>query len=146
MKYTTKVDIELSREKVIELFDNADNMEKWMEGLQSFEPISGTPGQPGAKSKLKFKMGKRDMEMTETILVRNFPEEFTCSYEVDGVYNVVRNKFEELSENKTRYTTENDFQFKSFAMKVMGFLMPGAFKKQSTKYLKAFKDFAESQA
>ena len=145
MKYTTQIEINQPIEKVIALFDNPDNLKKWMEGLQSFEHISGTPGQPGAKSKLKFKMGKRDMEMIETVLVRNLPDEFTGSYEVDGVYNVVRNKFEELSENKTRYSTENDFQFKSFAMKVMGFLMPGTFKKQSMKYLKAFKEFAENQ-
>ncbi|MFT6930612.1 MAG: hypothetical protein ACJAQ7_002102 [Sediminicola sp.] len=31
-------------------------------------------------------------------------------------------------------------------MKFMGVLMPWAFKKQSLKYLKAFKKFAESQA
>lgn len=129
MKYTTQIEINQPIEKVIALFDNPDNLKKWMEGLQSFEHISGTPGQPGAKSKLKFKMGKRDMEMIETVLVRNLPDEFTGSYEVDGVYNVVRNKFEELSENTTQYSTENDFQFKSFAMKVMVFLMPGAFKK-----------------
>ncbi|WP_337251640.1 hypothetical protein [Maribacter halichondriae] len=38
---------------------------------------------------------------------------------------------------------ETDFQFEGFMMKTMGFLMPGAFKKQSKKYMEDFKAFAE---
>jgi hypothetical protein len=37
---------------------------------------------------------------------------------------------------------EQEFQFKGF-MKIIGFLFPGAFKKQSLKYLVDFKQFAE---
>ena len=37
---------------------------------------------------------------------------------------------------------ENEFQFKGF-MKLIGFFMPGAFEKQSFKYMKDFKAFAE---
>ena len=75
MKYTSEIEINSPIDKVIELFDNPDNMDKWMKGLQSFEPISGKPGQVGAKSRLKFKMGKREIEMIETITVRNLPDE-----------------------------------------------------------------------
>jgi carbon monoxide dehydrogenase subunit G len=79
MKYTTQIDIQLPIDRVVELFDNPDNMKKWMEGLQSFEAISGTPGKEGAKSKLTFQMGKRSIEMIETITVSNLPEEFTST-------------------------------------------------------------------
>jgi len=144
MKYTTDIEIEKPIEKVIELFDNPDNMSKWMEGLQSFEHFSGTPGQPGAKSKLKFKMGKREVEMIETITVRNLPDEFSSTYEAKGVFNIVKNRFEKLSDTKTKYITDNEFQFKGF-MKLIAFFMPGAFQKQSYKYLELFKSFAESQ-
>lgn len=48
-----------------------------------------------------------------------------------------------LQANQTKHVTENEFQFKGVMMNLMGFLMPGAFKKQSYKYLKAFKTFAE---
>lgn len=143
MKFTIETEINKPIDKVNELFDNADNMSKWMEGLQSFEHISGTPGQPGAKSKLKFKMGKREIEMVETITVRNLPDEFSGIYEAQGVHNIVKNKFVKISESKTKYITENEFQFKGF-MKIMAFLMPGAFKKQSTKYMNDFKTFVEN--
>ena len=56
MKYTTEVEINQPVQKVVELFDNPDNMKVWMKGLQSFETISGTPGQEVSKAKLVYKM------------------------------------------------------------------------------------------
>jgi hypothetical protein len=145
MKYTVEIEINAPVSKVIELFDAPDNLYKWMEGLQSFEHLSGTPGQPGAKSRLQYKMGKREIEMIETVIVRNLPEEFSGSYEAKGVYNIVKNKFIFVSPQKTLYVTEQEFHFDGF-MKVFAFLMPVVFKKQSMKYLKAFKTFVEGQA
>lgn len=143
MKYSLTTEINQPIDKVIELFDNPDNMAKWQEGFISFEPLEGTPGQPGATSKLKYKMGKREIEMVETILVRDLPREFSGTYDAKGVHNVVKNFFEKIDDNTTKYTTEQEFQFTSFMMKVFGLLMPGAFKKQSCKYMDDFKAFAE---
>lgn len=142
MKYSSEIEINLPVKKVVELFDNPDNLKHWQPGLQSFQHLSGTPGEPGAKSKLHFKMGKRDIEMIETITVRNLPEEFSGTYEAKGVWNEVKNHFIPLDENRTLYRCENEFQFSGF-MKIIGFLMPGAFKKESMKYLVQFKEFAE---
>jgi hypothetical protein len=89
MKYTTEVEINQPVQKVVELFDNPDNMKEWMEGLQSFETISGTPGHEGSKAKFIYKMGKREIEMIETITKRNLPKEFTGTYEAKGVFNTV---------------------------------------------------------
>jgi len=144
MKYITEIEINKPIDRVIELFDDSDNLGKWLDGLQSFEHLSGTPGQPGATSRLKFKMGKREIEMVETILVRNLPDKFSGTYEAKGVYNKVDNQFIKLDENKTKYITNHDFQFKGI-MKIFAFLMPGSFKKQSIKNLKAFKNFVETQ-
>ena len=87
-------------------------------------------------------MGNREIEMIETITRRNLPEEFSGTYDAKGVHNIISNKFIELGPNKTKYLTESEFQFKGF-MKLMGWLMPGAFKKQSQKFLEDFKAFAE---
>lgn len=144
MKFITEIEINKPLDKVIECFDNPEFMFEWMEGLKSFEPISGEQGQVGAKSKMKFLMGKREIEMIETITVRNLPEEFTGTYEANGVFNIVKNRFIKLSDTKTKYITENEFQFKGF-MKLIGFLMPGAFKKQSYKFQKDFKAFVENR-
>ena len=142
MKYQNEIEIDLPVNKVVELFDNPENLKHWMPGLQSFEHISGTPGQPGAKSRLFYKMGKREIEMIETITNRNLPDEFAGTYEAKGVYNVVSNKFIPVAANKTNWVTDNEFRFSGF-MKLMGWFMPGAFKKQSQQYLELFKTFAE---
>ena len=57
-------------------------------------------------------MGKREVEMIETITVRNLPDEFSGTYEAKGVFNIAKNKFVKLSETRTKYITENEFQFK----------------------------------
>ena len=51
MKFTCQVDINLPIKKVIELFDNPDNMKHWQDGLVSFKHLSGRPGEVGAKSR-----------------------------------------------------------------------------------------------
>jgi len=128
--------------RVVELFDSVDNLKEWQPGFVSFEPVSGTPGQPGAKARLQYKMGKREIEMIETITVKNLPHEFSGTYEAKGVWNETKNFFIPLDENRTLYKSENEFRLSGFMM-IIGFLMPGAFKKQSMQYLELFKAFAE---
>lgn len=144
MKYTNEIVIDKTRDEVIALFDNPDNMKHWQEGFQSLEHLSGEPGTLGAKSKLTYKMGKRTVEMVETITVRNLPEEFSGTYEAKGVWNEVKNYFVEVEEGKTKWIADCEFRFSGF-MKVIAFFMPGAFKKQSMKYLVSFKKFAETK-
>jgi uncharacterized membrane protein len=142
MKYTVSIDINKPIDEVVRLYDNVDNMKKWMEGFQDIEPIEGTPGMPGARSKLTFETGKRKIKMVETIQSKNLPEEMTCIYEAKGVYNIVISRFEKISDNETKCINEQEFRFTGL-MKLFGLLMPGAFRKQSMKYLQAFKAFAE---
>lgn len=143
MKYTCELNINKPREKVIELFDNVDNMKKWQPELISFEHISGEPGQVGAKSKLKYKMGKREVDMIETITVRDLPDEFSGTYEAKGVYNTMVNKFESVDENTTKWWAESDFKFSGF-MSIMSIFMGGAMRKQTETFMTRFKDFVES--
>lgn len=143
MKYTCYVDIDQPIDKVVELFDNPDNMRHWQEGLLSYEHLEGKPGQPGAKARLQYKMGKREVEMIETIIERDLPSVFSATYEANGVMNIQKNYFEPLDDKATRWKSESEFQLSGF-MKLMGWFMPGAFKKQSQKYMDQFKAFAES--
>jgi len=142
MKYIHSIDINLPREKVIELFDNPDNMKHWQPGLISYEHIEGDQGKPGAKMRLNYKIGRREVEMIETILIHNLPGELSGTYEAKGVWNKIKNTFTEKDPWTTTWKAENEFKFKGF-MKIMATLMPSAFKKQSYKYMKFFKEFAE---
>ncbi|MGL1886992.1 MAG: SRPBCC family protein, partial [Reichenbachiella sp.] len=85
MKYTLDIEINLPLAKVHELFDNPDNMHKWQPSLKAFEMIDGKPGQAGSKSRLHYKIGKRNLEMIETITKNDLPKELTATYETKGV-------------------------------------------------------------
>ena len=143
MKFTVEIKINLARNKIIELFDSTENLKKWQPGLLSFEHQSGTPGEVGAKSRLQYKMGKREIEMVETITVKNLPDEFSGIYEAKGVWNEVKNYFYEVNKNTTKWVSENEFRCSGF-IKIIAFFMPGSFKKETMKYLEYFKEFSEN--
>jgi uncharacterized membrane protein len=143
MKYSTEITLNLPRAEVIRKLDNIDNMKHWQRGLVSAEHLEGIPGKIGAKMKLKYELGKRKMELIETITKSDFPHEFHANYDTKGVRNIQENYFEELPDGKTKWRSDVEFHFTGFMMKMMGFLMPGTFKKQSMKYLQDFKAFVE---
>lgn len=144
MKYTIETIIKLPRNEVIKKMDNTDNMKHWQKGLISAEHISGTPGEVGAKMRLNFKFGKREMELIETIAKRNFPKEFHATYDTKGMHNIQQNFFQQTPEGYTKWVSECEFLPTSFTLRMMTLLMPGAFKKQSKKYMADFKNFAEN--
>lgn len=143
LKYSTQITVSLPREKVVAIFEDPGQASHWMEGFISMVPVSGEPGAVDAVSQLTFQMGKRRMEMTETILVNNLPETFSCRYDTDGVRNVIDNRFIAVGENETNWEMDNVFEFSGFMMKVMGTLMPFMFKKQTATYARNFKAWAE---
>lgn len=144
MRYQVVVDIDLPLKEVVQKFENTENYYDWMKGLEKIEQVKGEAGKEGAETYLFFNTGKRKMKMLEKVLRNDLPKSYLVSYEVKGVYNEVDNQFEALDENRTQYTTDNLFEFKGI-MKVMAFLMRGAFKKQSLKYLNDFKKFVEKE-
>ncbi|MFD1096601.1 SRPBCC family protein [Salegentibacter chungangensis] len=143
MKYTTEIEIRLPREEVLKKLYNPNNLKHWQKGFVSKEHLNGEPGEEGAESRLIYKMGKREIEMTETITKKELPLKLSASYNAKGVYNIQKNIFEETPRNHTMWTSRNKFEFSGF-MKLMGWLMPGAFKKQTYQYMQDFKKFAET--
>ncbi len=143
MKYTTEIVVDVPREEFIKKMDDSDNMKHWQRGLIGYEQLSVNPGQEGSRMSLSYEMGKRKMDMVETIIKRNLPEEIHMTYDTKGVHNIQKNYFKEEN-GSTRWISESEFQFSGLGMKLMGFLMPGAFKKQSLKYMQDFKAFAEN--
>ena len=85
MTYSCEIVIDRPVNEVISKLDSAQNLKHWQSGLVSTEHLSGTPGELGAKMRLKYRFGKREMEMVETILKRAFPDEFHASYTTKGI-------------------------------------------------------------
>ena len=149
IKYTEEIVINANIDTVSVLFDNPYNMKEYMEGIESYKLISGNIREVGAKSEIvaayiEEDVVKRKIVMIEEIITNDLPEEKKVTYTADGVYNVVTNKLVKVSETKTKFINEQEFEFKGY-MKIVGFFFPSAFKQQSKAYLQSFKEFVENR-
>jgi len=141
MKFTCNVEIDESREEVIKLFDNPDSIQYLQDGFVSLECLSGTPRDEVAISRVTYKR----VELLETSITRNLPEEFHGSYEVSCGKNTVYNYFEKLGD-KTKWTAEVEYlETLGIMMRLMKTIMLGLFKKQPQKWMDQFKIFVESK-
>ena len=143
IKYSEEIVINANIDTVIALFDNPYNMQKYMEGIESYKIVEGNIREVGSKAEITVLMGEKKIIMIEKIITNNLPEHKKVTYTADAVINIVTNKFIKVSENKTKFINEQEFEFKGY-MKIIGFFMPSAFNKQSRVYLKDFKEFAEN--
>lgn len=143
MKFVHEIVIAKPRDEVWKLFDNPDNMKQWQPTLQSFTAVSGTPGQPGAVSKLVYLENGRTVELIETIIERRQPGSFSGTYDNPMVTNSISNTFTEVEQGKTRWVMEGEFAFKG-VLKLLGFAMKGAMKKRVAEDCERFRKFAEA--
>ena len=144
MKFKLELPIHKPRADVWKAFDNTENIKKWQPTLIKFEPVSGTPGQPGAISKLTYEEGGREFTLIEKITHRDEPSSFDGIYENNFTDNIVRNKFIERGQHQTLWVTETEFRFKTLIMKIMGPMMKKNFIARTQKDMERFKEMAES--
>lgn len=145
MKFHIETIVDIPFSKLIELFENPENLHKWQPSVISFKLLSGEIGQEGAVSELYYDMVVKKITMKETILKRDLPDTFILRYDADGVSNTVTNNFKEIGENKTRWIMQNDFKFAGI-MKYAALPLKGVFKKQTELTMERFKKFAEEIA
>jgi hypothetical protein len=118
-------------------------LHKWQEGLVSFEHIEGEPGQEGGRALLVYEGRRGRLEMTETIIRRNLPDEFHASYKTRGVYNEIYNYFMEIPDHKTIWRIVSVFRFRGLTA-LMAPFMKQAFSGNTLLNMERFKAFAES--
>ena len=153
MKYTVSLEIALPREKVVPLLADPAHLPKWLRGLVLHEPLSGAHGQVGTKSRVVLRTGQQEMECTETITRREpvdlhgIPRESVVHFEREivgkGMWSAARERLTETGPETTLWVSENEYRFSGLLMRLVGLLMPGAFRKQSLQHMQDFKAFAE---
>ncbi len=153
MKYTISMEIALPLERVAQLLADPAQMPKWLRGLVLHEPVSGTHGQVGTISRVVMQMGNQKIVATETITRREpvdlheIPKGSVVHYEreivADGMWSAARERLTEAAPETTLWQSENEYRFSGLMMRLVGFLMPGAFRKQSQQHMQDFKAFAE---
>lgn len=146
MKFTCTVHINKPQQEVADLFANSTHLKEYQEGFQKKEIISGKEWEVETVSMLYYQQRERKMELKETVISNDLPNEFLAEYFHTHTENTMKSIFTSLSESETRYDAEIHYtKFKGFVVKVMVFLFPSFFKKQVQKWLNNFKLFVEKQ-
>ena len=83
--------------------------------------------------------------MTETVIAPDLPDELAGTYETEGVWNFINNRFAEEGPDRTRWIGETEFRFSDWKMLLMSIVMRFAFTGQTKKALRDFKTFAEGE-
>ncbi|HYN95135.1 MAG TPA: SRPBCC family protein [Pilimelia sp.] len=153
MKNTVSIEIALPREHVVQLLADPAHLPKWLHGLVLHEPLSGVHGQVGATSRVVMQMGQRRIECTETITRREpvdlheIPSETVVHFDREivgkGMWSAVRDRLTEAGPDTTLWEAESEYRFSGLLMRLVGLLMPAAFRKQSQQHMQDFKAFAE---
>ncbi|MEV1001127.1 SRPBCC family protein [Nonomuraea sp. NPDC050202] len=153
MRYTVSIEIALPRERVAQLLADPAHLQKWLRGLVLHEPLSGVHGHVGTKSRVVMQTGKQKVEGTETITRREpadlhkIPKGSVVHFEREivagGMWSVARERLTEAGPETTLWVSESEYRFSGLLMRLVGLLMPGAFRKQSLQHMRDFKAFAE---
>jgi uncharacterized membrane protein len=145
MKYTLKLPINKPRSEVWKAFDNPENLHKWQPSLVSSETIQGTPGQPGAMSKLTFKEQEREFSLMEKVIHREKLQRLDTQYENKFADNIVRNTFSEQDPEQTLWVVETEYKFKTLTMRLVGPLMKKNLVLRTQKDMERFKEMMEGE-
>ncbi|AXT19306.1 SRPBCC family protein [Flavobacteriaceae bacterium AU392] len=146
MKYKGSVIIHKPREVVTTLFIDPNNNKEYQDGFVKKELISGNLGHNGAKSKMYYSDGKRDMVLTETIIKNDLPGSFEAFYHHKHMDNTMKCTFIEINSQKTEYKYEYEYtRINWFLPKLLAILFPSIYRKQGDKWMQQFKEFVEKQ-
>ena len=117
------------------------------------EPLSGVHGQVGTKSRVVLQTGRQKFEGTETITRREpadlseIPTGSVVHFEREivgeGMWSAAHERLTEAGPETTLWVSESEYRFSGVLMRLVGALMPGAFRKQSLLHMQDFKAFAE---
>lgn len=145
MKFYSSVEINKPREMVVRYFADPQYLGEYQDGFINKELVSGKAGQNDAISKMFYKQGKREMELTETILNNALPEYFEADYHHSHMDNNMKCTFTRVDSKTTLYEAEYEYYRVAFMPKIMMTLFPGMFRKMGQKWMDQFKTFVERQ-
>ncbi len=141
MKYFAEQNIQLHRDRVVEILTDHRQRRHWQPGFQSMEPLDGAPGSIGATSLLNFKVGDRPFEMIETILAKDLPDSYTVSYVSDQSASISRNSFQETADGGTLWRVDMEIKLKGL-YGLLAMLRPASFRAQTQALMQSFANYA----
>lgn len=144
MKYNQEITIDLPPEQLFDVLTDESRLHKWQPQLIQIEHLIGTPGEVGSKSRLRYIVKKREVQIVQTLTAKERPHLLTFTYEANYIWNQGINRLEKANGGRsTRFVNENVIRFSGLAV-IVGWMMKGAMKRQGMEYLHNLKAYAES--
>jgi hypothetical protein len=141
MKSVYTTEIEKPCEELATFYADPAHTVLWMDDLQSCDLISGARGMPG--SRYRF-IPKKGMGFIMTIVSKNMPNEVKLFMEGSSVNIFVTGRFYEISQDKTRFISEEVFSFKGIISRLKGMFSGSAIRKAHRRHMESFKAYVES--
>jgi uncharacterized protein YndB with AHSA1/START domain len=139
------ITINASPQKVWEHLMNPDNLKHWLTGFVSARHLSGTIGEAGSISQLKFTERGKEMEVTETVLFSNPNQRY--NFRMESASFSTENDIRLISfGNRTELIQTVQFQPNGFLMKLLAPFIKGEMKKRMLNELLKLKNFIEVQS
>ena len=145
MKYSCEVLIDVKKDVCIQLWFDESRLIDWQDGFQSKKWIDGKAYAVNSKADIVFEQNGRRLELLEHVLENQLPDFYLGEYIHKHMTNTQKVIFKAIESDKTLIITEVDYsQFNGIMPRLMAFLFPGLFRKQSQKWLDQFKTMAEN--
>lgn len=142
MMFSHEILTNLPREEVIDKMEDPAGLKHWQRSFIYSRHLSGLQGKEGAKYKLKYSTGKKDIILIKSILKRVYPKKIHCTFETEGIFKIWKNFFEEAPGNKTRWIVDKEIQFSGLG-KFVGIFKADTFKKHTLELMQEFKAYSE---
>jgi len=144
MKSIVELDIHAPRDKVVGLFNDPNNNQKWMDDLARIEPIKGPLGEPGSVFRFVPKANS-SLDFVATMISRN-AERTRLLLDNPKLAVAITDDFREISEGQTHLVSEEIFEFKTLVGKITGLFAMSAMRHAHRRHMEAFKHFVEGHA
>lgn len=106
MKFTLTTVIALPPHRVYDLLTSREGLQCMVPNYIDSEPLAGTPGQPGATTRLNFRTGNDRLTLIETIVDRSPPKLIANTYDLDAVLFSLIHQLAPTAAESTHWTCE----------------------------------------
>lgn len=147
MKFKSSIIINRPRDTIVAIFSNSEYLKEYQEGFLRKVVVQGNEWENGTISKVYYKNGRYEMELTETIVANLLPDSLEAYYHHKHMDNSYKTSFTVIKDNQTEYGVEGEYTRINWIMpKLIAILFPNMYRKPVKRWMVNFKNFVEDYA
>ena len=144
MRHRNEITIAASQQAVWRVFDDPDATQHWQPTLKSHTLIAGEPGEVGCVYELVFDNDGRDIKAVATLTEKQPYEIMASTTDSDTSFSTMRNRFQRIDDNHTRWFFDIEYRFKGL-YKLVAFFLRKSMRVRADAEMQNFKTLVESE-